>query len=872
MRPLALLTSASLLLTLQQLYSLWFVADFFLARDSSTVNELWRKEASEYHKDTFPKINRTINHLLDTQCSSYIAQKPEFEKLILVVIDALGSEFLPIIKDGRSSQQELRRKMPFIESAIQDNRALVFKAKAATPTVTMPRIKALLSGTIPSFVDILYNLASDVSKFEDENLLGLARASNKSIVFYGDDTWLSLFDRSTFKRSKETLSLFASDYTTVDTNVTELALPETTKATLDWDLMILHYLGLDHIGHIFGSNDAPLIDKKLIEMDNVLKTIAENMVKKDDKTLLVVCGDHGMSKEGNHGGDSYLESTTAMIFLPINKRYSSSDISQLKNIDQIDLAVTLSFLYGFSIPSSSKGVAIEGLVRKLWGDNEVRLSCTILKNIIELLKQSDLNQLEFSSSIVNRLVKLLQAKPNIGSRTQTASYWNIAKDIKLDLTRTVASQTNHILMLAVLTLLMCLTILSIRRACIRLLFPLSSLRLQCIVILLFLPPILFLGSTDYIEMEHNLWPVIAPISFLLLAFASYAENVKFKKLDVEPIRVVLFVICLAIVTLKPLRVYLVDQPVFLPYVAMLIVCNYLRQNMNANQSLKVLRHILIVIFGLLLLSMKYYEEATNLDESQAISLRASIQQLSSTTLIIFTVIDIFAPKSTKNRFKITENKPDSILMTQKLATFLMALSFMLMRTNQFVFLIANVILEANANKIANSVKMYPLSRALIYAYFANSAFYSQGNTNLFSSIDVKPAFFGQTQYNIFLAVPLVAIATYCMQIYWHLKLLQRIQEHEQEKYSGQSGESISDGTYKSVCDFVNLRNFLSLGYYMYVCIYLRNHLFIWSVISPKLVYHYVTSLVLLGTTLSITFCRSLCLRSSSGVFGGSYSG
>lgn len=863
MRPLALLTTAGLLLTLQQLFSLWFIADFFLARDSSTVNELWKREPSEYHKDIFPKINRTINHILDTQCSRYNARKPDFEKLIFVVIDALGAEFLPIIKDGHPRPQA-DRKMPFIETALQDNRALGFIAKAATPTVTMPRIKALLSGTIPSFVDILYNLASDVSKFEDENLIGLARASNKSIVFYGDDTWLSLFNRSMFKRSKETLSLFASDYTTVDTNVTELALPETTRSPIDWDLLIMHYLGLDHIGHVFGSNEAPLINKKLLEMDDILKTMSENMARKDVKTLMVICGDHGMSTEGNHGGDSELESNTALVFLPINTRYSFSDINELKNIDQIDLAITLSFLLGYPLPSTSKGVVIEGLLRKLWNDDEIRLSCVTLENILELLRLSDLNQLEFSSSIVNRLIKLLQVEPNIGSRAQTASYRIIANDIKADLTRTVASQSNHILLILILAILMFLSILSFRRACIRLLFPLSSTRLQCIIILLFLPPILFLGSTDYIEMENKLWPFMAPVSFFVLAFASYIENVKFKKLDIEPIRIGLFMLCLIITTLKPLRTYLASHATILPYLAMIIVCNYLRQNMNINQSFKVVRYILIIAFGLCLVSIKYYEEALDMDETKVISVRATIQQLSLATLLVFTVIDILAPKDLKNRSKIhTENRPSSTLVTQKCATFWMALSFMLMRSNQYTFLIANVVLEANTNRIANSVKMYPLSRAIIYSYFAISAFYAQGNTNLFSSIDVKPAFFGQTQYNIFLAVPLVTMATYSMQVYWHMKLLHRIQEQEREKYIGESGKSLADGTYQSVCDFVNLRNFLSLGYYMFVCVYLRNHLFIWSVISPKLVYHYVTSLVLLSSTLCITLCRFLCHKSSN---------
>lgn len=40
----------------------------------------------------------------------------------------------------------------------------------------------------------------------------------------------------------------------------------------DWDVLILHYLGLDHIGHTSGPG-SPLIGRKLSEMDGVLAKI-----------------------------------------------------------------------------------------------------------------------------------------------------------------------------------------------------------------------------------------------------------------------------------------------------------------------------------------------------------------------------------------------------------------------------------------------------------------------------------------------------------------------------------------------------------------------------------------------------------------------
>jgi len=61
----------------------------------------------------------------------------------------------------------------------------------------------------------------------------------------------------------------------------------------DWDLLILHYLGLDHIGHMTGPN-SPLVGPKLREMDNILKKIHISLLSKVIWILLgsvsVSCG------------------------------------------------------------------------------------------------------------------------------------------------------------------------------------------------------------------------------------------------------------------------------------------------------------------------------------------------------------------------------------------------------------------------------------------------------------------------------------------------------------------------------------------------------------------------------------------------------
>ena len=65
----------------------------------------------------------------------------------------------------------------------------------------MPRVKALTTGSVPSFLDLILNFAeSDTSSSlaaQDTWLAQLRAARGGKLVFYGDDTWLKLFPDNT---------------------------------------------------------------------------------------------------------------------------------------------------------------------------------------------------------------------------------------------------------------------------------------------------------------------------------------------------------------------------------------------------------------------------------------------------------------------------------------------------------------------------------------------------------------------------------------------------------------------------------------------------------------------------------------------------
>lgn len=76
----------------------------------------------------------------------------------------------------------------------------------------MPRLKAITTGSVPSFLDVILNIAeSDTSSTlaHQDTWLAQLKAKGDKLVMYGDDTWLKLFP-GMFDRADGTTSFFVS--------------------------------------------------------------------------------------------------------------------------------------------------------------------------------------------------------------------------------------------------------------------------------------------------------------------------------------------------------------------------------------------------------------------------------------------------------------------------------------------------------------------------------------------------------------------------------------------------------------------------------------------------------------------------------------
>jgi hypothetical protein len=120
-----------------------------------------------------------------------------FGGAVLMVVDGLRSD-MPFGAGLRGGALAAAHHMPFTRKLARSEGATAYVAHASTPTVTMPRIKALTTGKVGRFVDLLQNF--DSPEITSDSIIARLKARGMRMVLYGDDTWLKLFPTA-FMRS-----------------------------------------------------------------------------------------------------------------------------------------------------------------------------------------------------------------------------------------------------------------------------------------------------------------------------------------------------------------------------------------------------------------------------------------------------------------------------------------------------------------------------------------------------------------------------------------------------------------------------------------------------------------------------------------------
>uniref|UniRef100_A0A8C5USU6 GPI ethanolamine phosphate transferase 3, catalytic subunit n=1 Tax=Microcebus murinus TaxID=30608 RepID=A0A8C5USU6_MICMU len=276
-----------------------------------------------------------------------------FSRVVLVLIDALRFDFAQPQHSHMPGEPPV--SLPFLGKLgslqrileTQPHHARLYRSQVDPPTTTMQRLKALTTGSLPTFIDAGSNFATHA--IVEDNLIKQLTSAGRRVVFMGDDTWKDLFPGA-FSQAFFFPSFNVRDLHTVDNGILEHLYP--TMDSGEWDVLIAHFLGVDHCGHKHGPNH-PEMAKKLSQMDQVIQGLVERV---ENDTLLVVAGDHGMTMNGDHGGDSELEVSAALfLYSPTALFPSSAPPEEPEVIPQVSLVPTLALLLGLPIPFGNIG-------------------------------------------------------------------------------------------------------------------------------------------------------------------------------------------------------------------------------------------------------------------------------------------------------------------------------------------------------------------------------------------------------------------------------------------------------------------------------------------------------------------------------------
>ena len=198
--------------------------------------------------------------LLTATCTT----PPLAKSLTIIVIDALRFDFA-------------LNALPFTFATFPPNTPSTRLSKfiADPPTVTTQRLKGLTTGGLPTFADVSTTFTT-AEITEDTWLSQLAHSDPNPpphTAFAGDDTWSNLFPSPLhFTGLRAPFPSFNTrDINTVDDGIIK-HLPFLLGPANTATVTIMHFLGVDHVGHTFGS-ECPMMTEKLKQMDGIVRNI-----------------------------------------------------------------------------------------------------------------------------------------------------------------------------------------------------------------------------------------------------------------------------------------------------------------------------------------------------------------------------------------------------------------------------------------------------------------------------------------------------------------------------------------------------------------------------------------------------------------------
>jgi len=311
---------------------------------------------------TTSKISENSHENLLTEDNS-----PWFErrsKVIFILADNLRFDYLLPVGSPHSNDQFKQNKYFKLIDMLQKDpeHTVLLKTFADSPTLTVTRIPCMVTGNIPSKINSF--LAFGSLPTEEDNVLRQLKLNGMKTYLSGDTLWNDYFSQDL----NVAPSIRTFDIKDMDVDGGTITYVKDKIKDGDFDMLIGHMLVADHMAHSYGIADYRVAEA-IKRIDDFIQDVVELM---DDETILLIMGDHGSDKTGDHGHDSVDETTTAVVayhkkgfqknvqknLSALMKGMTAEDIPM---INQVDMVPTMAMLTGTPIPFSNLGQMVDDL-------------------------------------------------------------------------------------------------------------------------------------------------------------------------------------------------------------------------------------------------------------------------------------------------------------------------------------------------------------------------------------------------------------------------------------------------------------------------------------------------------------------------------
>lgn len=244
--------------------------------------------------------------------------------------------------------------MGYLGHLVEFGRASLYKIIGELPSISRPMYETIHTG-LPSWEHGI--VANSIVRLSTKpNIFQCVRAAGKvsaAAAYY----WFSeLYNRVPYDRindremDDENMNIQHGRFYTEDEypDVELFATAAMLARRFSPDYLLLHPMGMDYYGELFGSDSSQYRDQA-IKQDMWLAPLVTEWMELG--YTILVTGDHGISKDGLHGGPA-LEQREVPLYVIRPDRQGSGDTG--KTCSHLQIAPTILQMLGISIPETMK--------------------------------------------------------------------------------------------------------------------------------------------------------------------------------------------------------------------------------------------------------------------------------------------------------------------------------------------------------------------------------------------------------------------------------------------------------------------------------------------------------------------------------------